>query len=96
MGNGRNQSLRDSKDIGLWDEDRGHIRSTKKATHIFGGLHNKRVRRCSRGSNGISTRDSISFGKGEGKKTKADATLGDFRSSGVGLRMYMILFFSCI
>lgn len=38
-----------------------------KRLHIFGGLNNKRIRRCSRGSNGISTRDSISFGKGEGE-----------------------------
>jgi hypothetical protein len=53
----------------------------KKATHKRGGLYNKmEVRRCSRGSNGIFIRDVILSEEG-GKKTKADATTGESRSS---------------
>ena len=58
------------------------------------GLNNKRVRRCSRGSNGIFTRDSISFQEERrGKRRRQMRHWANSRSSGVGPTVYMILFF---
>lgn len=83
MGNGAESALKGLegyRDLGMRILD---IYDPPKRLHTyFGGLHNKRVRRCSRGSNGIFTRDSMSFQeerrKGEGKDEGRCDTLGDF------------------